>query len=49
VKEDKPVLATLLWVLVGAIAAALLFLAHWPLFHDEANGDHNDAGYDIQN
>ena len=34
-KRDKPVLGALFWVLVGAVVASLVFLAHLPLAHDD--------------
>lgn len=48
-KEDRPILGALLWVLVGAMAAALLFLAHQFLFHDEADEVDNHAAYKVRN
>lgn len=47
--QDRPVLGALLWMLVGAILAALLFLVHVLLSHDEADEVDNHAGYEAQN
>ena len=47
-KEDRPVLGALLWVLVGAIVAALLFLAYRLAFHEEADQLDNHPAYEVQ-
>ena len=35
-----------MWVLMGAVAAALVFLAHFPLAHNEAEKIENGASRD---
>lgn len=40
-KQNRPVLGALMWVLIGAMAAALVFLAHFSLAHDEAEKREN--------
>ena len=34
-KRDRPILKTLVWVFVGAIVGAIIFLAHFMLAHPE--------------
>lgn len=41
-KHNRPVLGALMWVLIGAIAAALVFLAHFSWAHDESEKREND-------
>lgn len=48
-KEDRTVLGALVWGVVGAIVAALLFFAHQLLFHDQADEVDNHGSYEVQN
>ena len=48
-KEDRTVLGALVWGVVGAIVAALLFFAHQLVFHDNADVPDNHGSYEVQN
>ena len=47
-RESRPFLGTLLWLVAGAAIGALLFFAHYLVFHDSTDEVDEHAGSEVR-